>query len=357
MTYRVQPIDMYHPQRFPGQKAPARVGSRWVRASYLTSGDAANGLEPLDVGRVENHHTGATSRPRMNREFHREDCMMKRIVRLALSFGVCCAAVGLSACEKKQQQTDQAEAETPSEEQKQKEAESEQEKGASDQTPHSSGIPGTQNQLEWDEDIPKVEFEVTSPEDGAVLDSGDEVEVEFNLEGYRIGKTIGQHIHFVLDNKPYVAHYDAEDVPVFEDLEPGTHTMRAFPSRHYHLSLKKNRPFDTVVFHVEEKSDDFEFDPEKPYLTYSRPKGTYSKEAAQEMLLDFYLTNAELGEDYRVVYSVDGEKRGELSTWKPTLLSVKPGEHDINLKLVDGEGNLVQNGGYNDTTRTITVEE
>ncbi|MFB6350794.1 MAG: hypothetical protein ABEN55_05290 [Bradymonadaceae bacterium] len=143
----------------------------------------------------------------------------------------------------------------------------------------------------------------------------------------------------------------------FENLEPGTHTLRAFPSRHYHLSLKKNRPFDTVVFHVGEKSEEFNFDPSKPYLTYSRPKGTYSAEAAKKMLLDFYVSNVELGKDAKVVYSVDGEKRGELTEWKPTLLSLEPGEHEVTLKLVDSEGNLIKNGGYNKTTRTITVKE
>jgi len=286
---------------------------------------------------------------------------MKWIVRLALSVGLCTAAIGFAGCDSEQNdQKDEAKAETPSKtEQKQRDdgEESEKEPAASDESPNSSGIPGTQNQLEWDQEIPEVEFSIQAPEEGATLDSGEEVEVDFALDGYRIGKTIGQHIHFVLDNQPYSAHYDADGTPVFEDLEPGTHTIRAFPSRHYHLSLKKNRPFDVVVFHVEEKSEEFGFDPDEPFLTYSRPKGTYSKEAAQNVMLDFYLSNAELGDEYRVVYSVDGEKRGELSTWKPTLLSLEPGEHDVNVKLVDSDGQLVENGGYNDTTRTITVKK
>jgi len=285
--------------------------------------------------------------------------MMKWFVRLALSVAISAGLLGLAACEKDSEK-DRAEADPPSKsEKKQKESKEESDRdqqAGTDKKPHSSGIPGTQNQLEWDQEVPEVEFEITKPEDGATLESGDEVEVEFELDGYRIGKEIGQHIHFILDNEPYSAHYDADGTPVFEDLESGTHTLRAFPSRHYHLSLKKNRPIDTVVFHVEEQSEDFGFDPEKPYLTYSRPKGTYSKTAAGEMLLDFYVSNAELGGDYRAVYSVDGEKRGEMTEWKPALLSLEPGEHDVNLKLVDGDGNLVENGGYNDTTRTITVE-
>ena len=252
-----------------------------------------------------------------------------------------------------------AEAEKPSEKkqaQKEDEKADEKKKGATKTKPHSSSIPGSQNQLDWDQEIPEVSFEITSPGDDKVVEPG-KLEVGFEVDGYRIGKQIGQHIHFILDNKPYQAHYDAEAKETFENLEPGTHTLRAFPSRHYHLSLKKNRPFDTVVFHVKEKSEKFEFDPSKPYLTYSRPKGTYSKKAAESMLLDFYVSNVELGDKHKVVYAIDGEKQGELTEWKPQLISLKPGEHEVNLKLVNMDGELIENGGYNDTTRTITVEK
>lgn len=222
----------------------------------------------------------------------------------------------------------------------------------------SSEIPGTENQIEWDDDVPEVDFELTAPEEGQVLETGDEVAIEFDLSGYRIGKEIGQHIHVIIDNEPYIAHYEDGEAVVVEDLEPGTHTIRAFPSRHYHLSLKEEGAYDAVTFHVEEESEEFDFDPDEPYITYSRPKGTYSKEGAEELLLDFYVSNVELGDDARVVYEVDGEEQDELEEWEPILMPpLEPGEHDVRLRLVDGDGELIENGGYNDTIRTITVEE
>ena len=285
---------------------------------------------------------------------------MKQNGRLAL-FVAGCLMLGLAGCEKKDgdEQKKEAKAEEPdAEKKKQKADKADKKKGAADQSPHSSSIPGTENQLKWDQDIPNVEFAITSPEEGQTLKSGETVEVEFDVTKYRIGNEIGQHIHFILDNDPYHAHYVDGKAKIYKDVEPGTHTLRAFPARHYHLSIKEGRPFAQVTFHVEEKSEDFSFDPDKPYITYSRPKGTYSKEAAQELLLDFYKSNVELGEDAKVVYAVDGEKQGELTEWTPVLLDpLKPGEHDINLKLVDGDGKLIENGGYNDTTRTITVKE
>lgn len=266
-------------------------------------------------------------------------------------------SVSLAACEKKDEEpTEEAVAE-PAEEETSEQQEQAEPAAADTQKPHSSAIPGTENQLEWDQDVPEVSFELTAPKDGEVLDSGAEVPVEFSVTNYRTGKEIGQHVHVIVDNEPYIAHYNANEPLVLEDLEPGTHTIRAFPARHYHLALKKGDVFKTITFHVEEKSEDFKFDPSKPYATYSRPKGTYDVEAAKNLLLDFYLTNVELGDDAKIVYGVDGEET-ELTEWKPVLLpALEPGEHEITLKLVDGEGNVIENGGYNNTTRTITVTE
>jgi hypothetical protein len=221
---------------------------------------------------------------------------------------------------------------------------------------HSSSIPGTENQLMVDQNIPKVDFKMTAPKDGQTLESGDKVEVKFDVKNYRTGREIGQHIHIILDNEPYKAHYEGGEPFYFEGVSEGTHTIRAFPARHYHLSLKEGDVFEVATFHVKKKSEDFSFDPSKPYLTYSRPKGTYTQEAAKNLLLDFYVQNVELGKDAKVLYGVDGEEQ-ELTEWKPVLIGpLDPGEHEITLKLVDGEGKLIENGGYNNTTRKITVK-
>lgn len=286
--------------------------------------------------------------------------MMRISVRLAVATFVLVFGAGLVACDDSKSDTEDKQAEAKqaqqADKQKDKDKESDESDEADKQPPHSSSIPGTQNQLMHDDDVPNVEFELTNPEQGQTID-GTELSVEFDLKNYRIGREIGQHVHMIIDNKPYVAHYVDGSAEVFKDLEPGTHLIRAFPARHYHMSLKTENAFDMKVFHVQEKSDEFEFDPEAPLLTYSRPKGTYSKEAAENLLLDFYVTNVELGDDAKVVYSIDGEKEGELTEWKPTLLpELDSGEHDVTLKLVNSDGGLIENGGFNETTRTITVK-
>lgn len=261
--------------------------------------------------------------------------------------------LAVSAC-KKDKAPEEPTTDAPTQEQPE---DTPQEPAAKDPPPpHSSSIPGTENQLMVDQQIPEVSLDITGPEDGAMLESGD-FEITFDVKNYRTGPEIGQHVHVIVDNDPYIAHYAADEPLKITGLAEGTHTIRAFPARHYHLSLKQGEPFDIHTFHVKKKSAEWSFDPKKPYLTYSRPKGTYSVEAAKNLLLDYYVQNAEIGKDAKVVYTLDGESEVELTEWKPVLIGpLEPGEHEVGLRLVDMEGNLIANGGYNDTTRKITVE-
>ena len=54
--------------------------------------------------------------------------------------------------------------------------------------------------------------------------------------------------------------------------------------------------------------------------------------------------------------SIDGGEPKFLDKWEPIWLSGWiSGKHTVKLELVDKDGNLVNNGGYNSTTREITV--
>jgi hypothetical protein len=100
-------------------------------------------------------------------------------------------------------------------------------------------------------------------------------------------------------------------------------------------------------------------DPVKPLLTYSRPKGEYKGADADPIMIDFWLLNAKLqgdGGEYRVRYSVDDGEAKFLEKWEPIWLSGwVSGKHRVKVELVDKAGNVVDNGGYNSTTREITV--
>ena len=100
-------------------------------------------------------------------------------------------------------------------------------------------------------------------------------------------------------------------------------------------------------------------DKSKPLLTYSRPKGEYTGDDTNAIMIDFWLTNAKLqsdGGEYRVRYTVDGGEAKFIDKWEPIWLAGwTAGKHSVKLELVDKSGNAVENGGYNTTTREITV--
>jgi hypothetical protein len=104
-----------------------------------------------------------------------------------------------------------------------------------------------------------------------------------------------------------------------------------------------------------------EVDRTKPLLTYSRPKGDYKGADADAIMIDFWLTNAKLqgdGGQYRVRYSVNGGEPKFIDTWQPIWLAGwTAGKHTVKLELVDRDGNVVENGGYNSTSRDINVSK
>ena len=76
-------------------------------------------------------------------------------------------------------------------------------------------------------------------------------------------------------------------------------------------------------------------------------------------MIDFWLSNAKLvgdGGEYHVRYLVDGNEAKMIDKWQPIWLQgFAEGKHTVKVELVDKNGNLVDNGGYNSTTREITI--
>jgi hypothetical protein len=203
-----------------------------------------------------------------------------------------------------------------------------------------------------------VVFHINSPEMGETV-PGPDVEVIFTLENYNVfydsTTKKGQHIHFILDNQPYVPHYSTEPY-LLKNLTPGTHTIRAFPSRAWHESIKDPTAFSMVTFKVQKADGKNSPRPKAPLLTYSRPKGEYAGHAADSILVDYWVKNCKIGpKAYKVRLTVDGQKQ-ILTQWRPlwkTGLSM--GEHEFALELLDRRGRLAP-GPFNQTRRTITLK-
>ena len=199
----------------------------------------------------------------------------------------------------------------------------------------------------------------------------------------------GNHVHVILDNQPYAAHYMWDEGFELRNVTDGEHTLRMFPSRPWHQSYKNEKAFRIAKFTVKNgKADETKptvddkgktladaktaegaemaeskagtVDPAKPLLTYSRPKGTYKGDGADKIMIDFWLSNAKLtgdGGEYMVHYSINDGPTKMIMKWEPVWISGwKKGKNTVKLWLVDKAGKPVENGGYNTTTRGITVE-
>ncbi len=246
---------------------------------------------------------------------------------------------------------------------------------------------------------------VVEPKNGATVNSS-VVKVKLtlagDLKGYKPTKDMttgmGNHIHVILDNQPYEAYYNLDQEFELRNVSDGEHTLRFFPSRPWHESYKNANAFQMVKFTVRNGGADTTkptttnanqamsnsnvsatpegkemqpstagaVDAKKPLLTYSRPKGEYKLADADAIMIDFWLSNAGLQQRdtdmainnsaYRVRYSIDGGDTKFIDIWNPIWLTGwTEGKHAIKLELVDKDGNLVDNGGYNSTTREITV--
>jgi hypothetical protein len=221
------------------------------------------------------------------------------------------------------------------------------------------------------------------------------LELAGDLKGYHTHKDpdtgTGNHIHVILDNQPYEAYYNLDQDFELRNVADGEHTLRVFPSRPWHESYKNEGAFQMVKFTVKngganankpattnsgqqmsnanaapspegkdmQNSNAGAIDASKSMLTYSRPKGEYKAAESDPIMIDFWLMNAQLKGDggiYRVRYSIDGGAPQYIDKWMPIWLSGwTAGKHTIKVELVDEDGGLVDNGGYNSTTREITV--
>ncbi|OAD46663.1 hypothetical protein [Polaribacter atrinae] len=165
----------------------------------------------------------------------------------------------------------------------------------------------------------------------------------------------GQHIHFILNNEPYSAHYEST---FKKDMPNGVHHLVAFLSRSYHESVKNENSVVVKKLIVgEDTKDDKNLDISAPTLIYSRPKGEYTRKDTENLLLDFFVLNTQLSKNGTKVRATINEKEFIITEWAPQVIKGLPkGKVSIKLELIDAEGNLIP-GPFNSVDRTVTLKE
>jgi hypothetical protein len=207
-------------------------------------------------------------------------------------------------------------------------------------------------------------LELNKPEENSRLKSG-EVKFSYVLKNYTLGVPTpdagtkhcnnspkGQHIHLILNNEPYIAHYETDFT---EKLKDGHYVALSFLSRSYHESLKQFEAFDLRQFTVGDVPAK-KIDLSTPHLFYSRPKGEYTGEDTKRILLDFYLVNSTLDPQGNKVKATINGNEFMIDQWQPYIIEGLPlGENTVQLELVDKNGKFVE-GPFNKSERKFTLK-
>ncbi|MGM0580587.1 MAG: phosphopeptide-binding protein [Bacteroidota bacterium] len=248
---------------------------------------------------------------------------------------------------------------------KEEKAETEDKKSKEDKSENVSSISLTPVESpEFDDSM----LEMLSPMENEIIEDGEGVKFSYNVKNYELAtQTIdadvkncanspkGQHIHLILNNEPYSAHYEAEFT---KDLEEGHYVALSFLSRSYHESVKSYGAANIRQFTVGEKPTGQQIaDLSDPHMFYSRPKGTYTGKDADKVLLDFYLLNTELSETGNKVRATINGEEFMIDKWQPFFIEgAEMGEMSIKLELLDAKGELIPSP-FNPVERTVTLKE
>tara|TARA_B100000927_G_scaffold269449_1_gene244886 strand:- start:1507 stop:2211 length:705 start_codon:yes stop_codon:yes gene_type:complete len=157
----------------------------------------------------------------------------------------------------------------------------------------------------------------------------------------------GQHIHFIVNNGPYSAHYSESFT---KKLDEKNNIILAFLSRSYHESVKNPNAY------VLTQTGNEKIDLTDEFLFYSRPKGTYKGVDTEKLLLDFYLVNTNLSSTGNKVKATIQDTEFIIEEWAPYYIEGLPkGEIKIKLELIDASGNLIDSP-FNPSNRTVILE-
>ena len=182
----------------------------------------------------------------------------------------------------------------------------------------------------------------------------------FDINNYQLGEQTvnkiesqlansgkGQHIHFIVNNGPYSAHY----INNFKKkLNKDNNVILAFLSRSYHESVKNPNAF--VLTQIGEEKVDLNSE----FLFYSRPKGTYKGKDTEKLLLDFYLINTTISPKGNKVKATINDTEFIITEWAPYYLQGLPkGDVKIKLELLNSEGELIDSP-FNPSIRNVTLE-
>lgn len=221
-----------------------------------------------------------------------------------------------------------------------------------------------------DPNAPTPTVALTAPTKDQVVpaDKAGDFAVKLDVKNWQTAQG-SNHVHLILDNKPYKAIYDTKapvklsELAAGAALDEGLHVITAFPSRANHESVKTKGALTVIPFWIGKKGDAAKDFTKKPMLIYSRPKGDYNGEMANHVLVDFQVANVTLAEGKEHVHvsvtgpGVDKPVEGHVEKFGTPLYldNLQNGSYTLKVELMDGSNKVIE-GPWNSTTRTIKVD-
>ncbi|WP_375434638.1 hypothetical protein [uncultured Hymenobacter sp.] len=214
--------------------------------------------------------------------------------------------------------------------------------------------------------FPTAQLRMSTPATGSTAPSG-AVPFKYEITNFLLTKMSGgmhseemansmkgQHIHNIVDNEPYTAHYETGFT---KNVVDGQHVVLSFLSRSYHESLKHRGAYDLRLVTVGKTAPSTPtFDLKAPHLFYSRPKDVYTGKDTQKVMLDFYLVNTTIEPGGTQVRATINGNEFMLDQWAPYMMEGLPmGENTVKLELVDAGGKLID-GPFNSVTRSFSLQ-
>ena len=212
------------------------------------------------------------------------------------------------------------------------------------------------NKLEGSPEYENAKLDIQNPNN-----NDDEYSFSFEIDQYELGtqtlnakenelanSSKGQHIHFIVNNGPYSAHYSDN---FKKKLDKSNNVILAFLSRSYHESVKNPNAY--VLTQV---GDGDKIDLTSPFLFYSRPKGVYKGKDTKKLLLDFYLVNTSISPSGNKVRATIQDTEFIIDDWAPYYIEgLKKGNVSIKLELLNSKGELVDSP-FNPSIRNVVLE-
>ena len=187
----------------------------------------------------------------------------------------------------------------------------------------------------------------------------------FNVENYELGEQTpgaienglansakGQHIHMIVNNGPYSAHYTSD---FSKDLNQDSNLILFFLSRSFHESVKNPNAFSLIQINSDEENSE-SYDLNSEFLFYSRPKGIYKGDDTKKLLFDFYLVNTEISPEGNKIRATVNGKEFIIEEWTPYYIEGLPlGEVTVKLELLNSNGELIDTP-FNPVERKVTLQ-